>query len=132
MITGITFGAFDLLHPGHVVFLKTCKDYCDELTVGLHVNPQLERPKKNKPVQSMAERWLQLHGCKYVDQIIPYETERDLMNIIRSVNFDKRFLDESYVDKKITHPENFDTELVFIAREHDWSSTELRDRIKSA
>ena len=79
---GFTCGAMDLLHAGHVLMLKECKKYCDYLIVGLHTNPQLDRADKNKPIQSLIERYHQLEGCAYVDQIIPYETESDLIEIL--------------------------------------------------
>jgi len=82
-IIGITFSAFDLLHAGHMEMLKEARSQCDYLIAGLHTNPQIERPNKNKPVQSTLERYIQLKGCKYVDEIIPYDTEDDLLNILK-------------------------------------------------
>ena len=83
-VVGITFGAFDLLHPGHLIMLEQCKEFCDNLVVGLHTNPSIERPNKNEPVQSIFERFVQLKACRFVDEIIPYDTEQDIINILTS------------------------------------------------
>ena len=84
MKIGFTCGAFDLFHPGHVLMLAEAKEKCDWLIVGLHTNPNVERPDtKGKPIQSMYERWVQLRGCRFVDEIIPYDTEHDLLNIFK-------------------------------------------------
>ena len=84
MKKGFTCGAFDLLHAGHILFLKECKRHCDYLIIGLHVNSHLEHPDKNKPIQSILERQIQLKACKYADQIIVYETEEDLKTILNN------------------------------------------------
>lgn len=132
MIRGITFGAFDLLHAGHVVFLKECSDRCDELTVGIHINPKLERPNKNVPVQSLLERTLQIGACKYVDFYFPYETEEELANVLKIDQYNIRFLGSDYEKdkKKITAQALVPIE--FIPRTHSWSTTELRERIKNS
>lgn len=130
--TGVTFGAFDLLHPGHLVFLNECRKQCDRLTIGLHVDPHLERPEKNKPVQSVMERYIQIKYTRIADEIIPYETEDDLLNLIQSYRFNKRFLDHDYTDKVISgfsSCETLGTEIIYIDRYHGWSSSELRIRI---
>ena len=88
MKIGFTCGAMDLLHAGHILMLKDCRGQCDHLIVGLHTNPQLDRPEKNKPIQSLIERYIQLEGCSYVDQIIPYETEADLIELLTAVPID--------------------------------------------
>ena len=88
IIKGITCGAMDLFHAGHVLMLKGCKKNCNYLIVCLHTNPQLDRPTKNKPIQSLVERYIQLSGNKYVDEIIPYETEADLVEIFKAIDFD--------------------------------------------
>ena len=85
MKIGITFSAFDLLHAGHVAMLEEAKSVCDYLIVGLHIDPSLERSNKNKPIQSLIERQIQLKGCKYVDEIICYETEQDLLNLLNMI-----------------------------------------------
>lgn len=135
MITGITFGAFDLLHAGHIHFLKSCKEHCDELIVGLHSDPSIERTTKNSPIQTIFERHTQLMGCRYVDEIIPYDTEADIENMLNCFELHRRFLGTDYVDKKCTGHDiciKENIELVYIPRFHDYSSTELRDRIKWA
>jgi len=127
---GLVAGAFDLLHPGHLHLLYKAQARCDELIIALHVDPSIERPSKNKPVQSVFERYMQLQHCAYGDEIIPYETERDLENIITSCDINIRFLGSEYIGlgKDITGFKTCDIE--YIDRRHDWSSTELRNRLK--
>lgn len=91
MKTGITFSAFDLLHAGHIKMLEEAKLNCDYLIVGLQTDPTLDRPEKNKPSQSVVERYIQLKGCKFVDEIVPYATEQDLKDILQSFQIDVRF-----------------------------------------
>jgi len=102
---GIVFGSWDLLHAGHIHLLKQCKERCDYLIVGLHVDPSIERPEKNKPVESVLERQIKLEGCKFVDRIITYQTEADLTLIFKYFNIDVRFLGSDYKNsnKHITH-----------------------------
>lgn len=132
MITGITFGAFDLLHAGHVAMLEEARRNCDFLVVGLHVDPQAERPDtKNKPIQSVYERWKQLNAMRAVDEIIPYETEQDIVNMLATLGLNKRFIGTDYIDKNITGQDVCDArgiETVFIKRVHNYSSSELRAR----
>ena len=124
---GFIAGAFDLLHPGHIYTLRECKMRCDKLVVGLHVDPSLERPSKNKPVETVFERFIRLAACKYVDEIVPYETENDLLNILHTLNLDIRFLDEGYSKTgRITGGDI--VPIVFIERKHNWSSRRLRNR----
>ena len=140
-IRGVTFGAFDLLHAGHVIFLRRARELCGEggeLTVGLHIDPSAERPKKNKPVQSVFERHLQLGHLSIVDKIIPYETEKDLDYMLQTYRFNKRFLGSEYREAFDAYKVNSQktcmltqTEIVFIPRFHDFSSTQLRERIKN-
>jgi glycerol-3-phosphate cytidylyltransferase len=132
MIKGFTCSAFDLLHAGHIEMLRECKDYCDWLIVGLHVNPRIDRPDKNKPVQSVYERYLQLRGCKYVDEIIPYETEEDLINLLAIEPITVRFVGSEYMDTYLTGQdicEKRDIEIRFNNRYHGYSSRELRSRL---
>ena len=91
---GFTCGAFDLLHAGHVVMLKEAKQNCDHLIVGLQTDPSIDRDEKNKPIQSIYERYIQLQAIKYVDEILPYDTEQSLMDLLESTNIDVRFVDE--------------------------------------
>lgn len=128
---GITASTFDLLHAGHILMLKEAKEQCDYLIVALQTDPTIDRPEKNKPVQSVFERFTQLAACKYVDEIIPYETEKDLMNILSSIRIDVRILGEEYRDKSFTG-ENLPIEIYFNSRKHDFSSTELRERVIKA
>ncbi len=132
-VIGFTCGAFDLLHPGHIHFLSECSKRCEELIVGLHSNPQLDRDWKNKPVQSLYERYIQLNGLAYVDQIIPYDTEKDLENMMGTLSINKRFVGSEYEGQQLTGQQICDLlniEIIFIPRYHHYSSTELRNRLK--
>ena len=127
MKVGFIAGAFDLLHPGHIHALAFASYHCDFLIVGLHVDPSLERKGKNKPIQTVYERYCQLRACKYVDRIIPYETENDLLNVLATESLDVRFLGSEYEDRKITGRELVHIE--YIPRLHSFSSSELRKRL---
>ena len=130
MKIGITFSAFDLLHAGHVSMLAEAKENCDYLIVGLHIDPSLEREDKNKPIQSLVERQIQLKGCKYVDEIICYETERDLLNILATTNWDVRIIGEEYKNKIFTGRTEFaDKNVYFNSRKHEYSSSSLRKKL---
>lgn len=129
MIKGFTCSAFEFLHAGHVAMLEEAKTQCEYLVVGLHTNPQIDRPTKNKPVQSTFERYLQLKACKFVDEIIPYDTEADLVNLLKIVSPDVRILGLEYKDKQFTGKE-LNIPCYFNTREHTFSSSELRNRIK--
>ena len=133
MIIGFTCSAFDLLHPGHVAMLKECKDNCDYLIAGLHTDPSIDRPgAKNKPVQTVYERFAQLRACKYVDTIIPYETEYDLINLIAVENINIRFVGEEYSDTFLTAQDICDVrgiKIFYNSRKHKYSSSELRSRL---
>jgi glycerol-3-phosphate cytidylyltransferase len=111
--------------------LEEAKQHCDYLIVGLQTDPTLDRPEKNKPVQSVYERYVQLKGCKYVDEIIPYSTEEDLLNLLTSINYDVRILGEEYRIKNFTG-KHLDKEYYYNTRNHNYSSTELRKRIESS
>jgi glycerol-3-phosphate cytidylyltransferase len=132
---GITFSAFDLLHAGHVQMLKDAKRQCDFLIVGLQVDPSIERPQKNKPIQSVVERYIQLEGCEYVDKIIPYVMESDLEDILLSYEIDVRIIGEEYQFDSFTGrgicKEN-DIELYYNKRKHRFSSSSLRQIIKDS
>lgn len=132
MITGFTCGAFDLLHAGHVIFLKECRSHCDYLIVGLQTDPTIDRKNKNKPIQTIYERYSQLINCKWVDQVIPYDTENDLKNLIATTKMNIRFMDESYRALPITGEDickQLNIDLFYTKRRHTFSSTELRERI---
>lgn len=125
---GFTCSSFDLFHAGHVMMLKEAKDHCDYLIVGLQTDPTIDRAHKNKPVQSVFERFTQLQACKYVDEIIPYATEKELMDILTSYPIDVRIIGEEYRDKQFTGC-NLDMEFYFNSRQHSFSTTELRQRV---
>jgi len=128
-VVGFTASAWDLFHTGHVLFLKEAKKVCDHLIVGLHVNPRIERDSKNKPIQSIYERYTQLEGCKYVDEIIVYETENDLINILKTRDINVRFLGSDYAGKESLITASSLVPIHYISRNHSFSSSELRKRI---
>ena len=133
MKIGITCSSFDLLHAGHIKMLEEAKKHCDFLICALQTDPTIDRPEKNKPIQSIVERWIQLDACKYVDQIIPYATEADLEDIFLSFNIDVRIIGEEYRESYFTAKDICETkgiELIYNSRLHNWSSSGLRNRIK--
>ncbi len=132
MKVGITFSAFDLLHAGHVAMLRESKEQCDYLVAGLQLDPTIDRPEKNKPVQTIVERYTQLKAVKYVDEIIPYTTEKDVEDILEMYQIDVRILGEEYKDKDFTGKDicrRLGIELYFNKRDHRFSSSDLRKRI---
>jgi len=129
---GITAGCFDLFHAGHVLMLNAAKSQCDFLVVALQTDPTIDRPEKNKPVQSMFERYAQVAGCKFVDKIIPYDTEEDLLNILTNFLWDIRILGSDYKDRKDYTGYGLDIPIYFANRNHNYSSTNLRTRIKTS
>ncbi len=133
MKTGITFSAFDLLHAGHIKMLEQCKKNCNFLIVGLQTDPTIDRPQKNKPVQSIVERYIQVKACKYVDEIVPYSTEIELLEILQSFDLNIRFIGEDYLDKDFTGKQfciDNNIELYYNSRKHNFSSTSLRNKLK--
>ena len=130
MKIGFTCSSFDLLHSGHVQMLREAKSQCDYLMVGLQMNPALDRPKeKNNPIQSIVERYTQLKAVSYVDEIIPYSTERDLEDILELYTIHVRILGEEYRDKEFTGKDicrKRDVELFFNKRDHRFSTSSLR------
>lgn len=135
MKTGITFSTFDLLHAGHILMLKEAKSVCDYLICGLHVDPQIERPNKNKPIQSLVERYIQLSSVKYVDEIIPYNYEKDLYDILLGYPINIRIIGADYENIEFSGKDicqSKDIEIYYNKRSHDFSSTELRQRISQA
>ena len=132
MKIGFTCSAFDLLHAGHIAMLREAKEHCDYLICGLQVDPTLDRPNKNKPVQTIVERHAQLAAVKYVDEIIPYVTEADLVDILSMYPINIRILGEEYRDKDFTGRDickKRDIELYFNKREHRFSTSDLRKRV---
>lgn len=128
MTIGFTASACDLLHTGHIAMLEEAKTQCDYLVVGLHTDPTIDRPEKNKPIQSTFERFIQLKGCKYVDDIIPYDTEGDLLNLLEILQPDVRIIGEEYRNKYFTGKE-LPIPLYYNKRQHNYSTTSLRKRI---
>jgi glycerol-3-phosphate cytidylyltransferase len=131
MKIGFTCSCFDLFHAGHVMMLKEAKTQCDYLIVGLQSDPTLDRPEKNKPVQTLFERYVQLEACKYVDEIVPYATEKELKDILTSYQIDVRIIGEEYRDKQFTGYD-LPMSVYFNSRQHSFSTTELRQRVLSA
>jgi len=125
---GITFGAFDLLHAGHVAMLQEAKEHCDYLIVGLQANPALDRDYKARPIQSHSERYIQLKAVKYVDEIIPYSTEAEVLALLKLLPIDIRILGEQYKTFPYTGKE-LDIPIHFNRRAHNFSTAELRERI---
>lgn len=135
MKIGFTCSTFDLFHAGHIMMLKEAKIQCDHLIVGLQTDPTIDRPQKNKPIQSVFERYEQLKACKYVDEILVYETEADLVNILLSYPINVRILGQEYADTDFTGRDECwerGIELYFNKREHSFSTTELRQRVVAA
>ena len=131
MRIGFTCGAFDLLHAGHVVMLEEAKNNCDYLIVGLQSDPTLDRSDKNKPVQSIYERFIQLNCIKYVDEVIPYDREATLVDILNTKPIDVRFVGEEYEEKQFTGS-HLPIEIYYTSRQHTFSSTDLRKRVRNA
>jgi len=132
MRVGFTCSAFDLLHAGHVQMLRDAKDQCDYLICGLQVDPTLDRPSKNQPIQTVVERYTQLKAVSYVDEIIPYSTEADLEDILAMYHINVRILGEEYRDKDFTGKDicrKRDIDLHFNKRDHRFSSSDLRKRV---
>lgn len=132
MIKGFTCGAMDLLHAGHVLMLKECRSQCDYLIVGLQVDPSVDRPDKHKPVETLEERRIRLEGCKYVDEIMLYNTEEDLYNLLKKLKPDVRFMGADWKDKPNIARERLpEIKVIYNSRDHKFSSSSLRERIKN-
>ena len=129
---GFTCSVFDLLHAGHIQMLRDAKEQCDYLIVGLQVDPTIDRPEKNRPVQTIVERYTQLKAVGYVDEIIPYTTEQDLEDILSMYHIDVRILGEEYREKDFTGKDickKRGIQLYFNKRDHRFSSSDLRKRV---
>jgi len=131
MRIGFTCSTFDLFHAGHILMLEEAKKQCDHLIVGLQTDPTIDRPEKNKPVQSIFERYVQLDACKHVNQVVVYATEKELKDILLSYPIDVRIIGDEYANKSFTGQE-LDIELYFNKRKHSFSTTELRQRVIDA
>lgn len=132
---GITFSQFDMLHAGHIAMLAEAKNHCDYLIAGLQNNASWDRPEKNAPIQSIVERQIQLAATRYVDEIVVYNTEKDLEDILLTLPIDVRILGVEYESKDFTGRDicaRRDIELVFNSRDHSFSSSSLRKRVAEA
>jgi glycerol-3-phosphate cytidylyltransferase len=132
MITGFTCSTFDLFHAGHVMMLEEAKSNCDYLIVGLQTNPNIDRPEKNSPIQTLPERFVQIKACKYVDEVIPYQTENELELLLWMLPIQIRILGAEYRTKNFTGKdicEKRGIELYFNSREHNLSTSNLRKRV---
>jgi glycerol-3-phosphate cytidylyltransferase len=133
---GITFSTFDMLHAGHIAMLSEANNHCDYLIAGLQTDPTIDRPDtKNSPIQSVVERQIQLAACRYVDEVVVYQTERDLIDLLLILPVDVRILGVEYEQKDFTgRGECYDRgiELVFNGRDHSFSSSSLRRRVVEA
>ena len=132
MKVGFTCSAFDMLHSGHIQMLRDAKEQCDYLICGLQTDPSADRPEKNRPIQTVVERYTQLKAVQYVDEIIPYATEEDLKDILSMYHIDVRILGDEYREKDFTGKEickRRDIALYFNKRDHRFSSSELRRRV---
>ena len=126
---GITFGAFDLFHAGHILMLQEAKTVCDYLIVCIQTDPSIDRKSKNSPVQSITEREIQVTACRYVDEVMVYETENDLLQILEETEWDIRILGDEYKDKDFTGRDLYLDKCYFNKRPHSFSSSELRLRV---
>ena len=133
---GIVFSAFDLLHAGHVAMLSEAKNHCDYLICGLQTDPTIDRPDtKNHPIQTIVERQIQLAACRYVDEVVVYQTEQDLRDLLLILPVDVRILGVEYQDKDFSGAEECydrNIEIVFNGRDHSFSSSSLRKRVSDA
>lgn len=133
---GITFSTFDMLHAGHVAMLSEARNHCDYLICGLQTDPTIDRPDtKNRPVQSIVERQIQLAACRYVDEVVVYQTEQDLIDLLLILPVDVRILGVEYEDKDYTGRQECyqrGIEIVFNGRDHSFSSSSLRKRVAEA
>ncbi|MBN97476.1 MAG: glycerol-3-phosphate cytidylyltransferase [Flavobacteriaceae bacterium] len=135
MKVGITFSTFDLLHAGHIKMLEEAKRVCDYLIVGLQLDPSIDRAEKNAPTQTIIERYIQLKGCIHVDEIVPYVTENDLLDILQSFKIDVRIVGDEYIEKQYTgrtYCEEKGIEVYYNSRDHRFSSSGLRKQVKLA
>lgn len=133
---GITFSTFDMLHAGHIAMLSEARNHCDYLIAGLQTDPTIDRPDtKNQPVQSIVERQIQLAACRYVDEVVVYQTEQDLVDLLLILPVDVRILGVEYQDKVFSGHEECiarGIDIVFNGRDHSFSSSSLRKRVAHA
>jgi len=131
MTKGFIAGNFDVIHPGYIKLFKECKENCDHFTILLHSDPSIERPHKLKPILSLDERKEMLFSLKYVDDIMTYTYEKELVSIIDKQNFNLRFLGDDYINKKFTG-DNLNIEIFYINRDHGWSTTKYKKLISES
>lgn len=133
---GITFSTFDLLHAGHIAMLSEAKNHCDYLIAGLQTDPTIDRPdSKNPPVQNLVERQIQLSACRYVNEVVVYQTEQDLRDLLLILPVDVRIIGVEYQDKEFSGKaecEKRGIEIVYNGRDHSFSSSSLRKRVAKA
>ena len=133
---GITFSTFDMLHAGHIAMLSEAKNHCDYLICGLQTDPTIDRPEtKNRPIQSVVERQIQLAACRYVDEVVVYQTEQDLVDLLLILPVDVRILGVEYQDQEFSgmwECKQRGIEIVFNGRDHSFSSSSLRKRVVAA
>ena len=128
-IVGFTCSCFDLLHAGHILMLKDAKKQCDYLIVALQTDPTIDRPKsKNKPIQTLKERKIQLDAVKYIDELIVYNTEGELYKLLQKIKPDVRVLGSDYINKPFTG-DDLDIKIYFHKRKHNYSTSILRKKI---
>jgi len=135
LVIGITFSQFDMLHAGHIAMLSEAKNHCDYLIAGLQNNAKWDRPEKNEPIQSIVERQIQLSATRFVDEIVVYNTEKDLEDILLTLPVDVRILGVEYKDKEFTGKQickDRGIEIVYNGRDHSFSSSSLRKRVAEA
>jgi len=139
---GVTFSTFDLLHPGHILMLEDCKNVCEHLIVGVQSDPTIDRQSdsdeyskisgksKNNPIQTLEERLIMIKSIKYVDEVFVYHTEKDLYNWLTNNKWDVRILGSDWKGKKFTG-HDIVGDIHFHKRDHDWSSSAFRERLKN-
>ena len=130
-VVGFTCGAFDLLHAGHALMLEECKKHCDHLIVGVQSNPSIDRPTKNRPVMDYEERIIMVKAVKWVDEIVLYDTEEDLLEILKKIKPRVRILGEDWQNKPFTARE-LPIKIVYVSRSHSYSTSDLRRRVAMA
>ncbi len=128
---GLIAGCFDVIHPGYIKMFQDAKKVCQHLIIALHSDPTIDRPEKNKPVQTIGERKFILESIKYVDEIVTYDTEKDLYSLLNSLELNVRILGTDYKNKSFTG-DDLNIPIHFHERDHEWSSTDLKTRIKNS
>jgi glycerol-3-phosphate cytidylyltransferase len=132
MKVGFTCGAFDILHTGHALMLEEARSVCDHLIVAVQSDPSIDRLDKNKPIQSYEERIIMVKSIKFVDRVVLYDTEEDLINLLKMIKPDVRILGADHKGKNFTGHDMEDITFYFNTRDHDYSTSNLRERVYSA